>query len=195
MTLYVPSHFRVEDRAELIEFMRANAFATLVSSGAMGLHVSHIPLIADAGADGSVRLLGHVARANPQWSALEGADHVVAIFDQHCANQQRTLCVARRSSDVESRRADKRSAAPPAIVRLRPLANICICDLSGAPSRSSNYGRKTIYFIPTIHPCADYIEVTTGQCAHCTVVIGDQFITEEAVDNPGIPQLGCEKKD
>jgi transcriptional regulator len=80
MTLYVPSHFRVEDRAELLEFMRENAFATLVSSGASGLHVSHIPLIADAAADRSVRLLGHIARANPQWSALEKADHVVAIF-------------------------------------------------------------------------------------------------------------------
>jgi transcriptional regulator len=80
MTLYVPSHFRVEDRALLLQFMRANAFATLVSSGTSGLNVSHVPLIADQAADGSVRLLGHVARANPQWSALEEADHVVAIF-------------------------------------------------------------------------------------------------------------------
>ena len=81
MTLYIPSHFRVEDRAELLEFMRANAFATLVSSGADGLHVSHVPLIAEESTDGSVRLLGHVARANPQWRALEKADPVVAIFN------------------------------------------------------------------------------------------------------------------
>ena len=80
MTLYVPAHFRVEDRAELFDFIEANAFGTLVSSGAGGLHVSHIPFIPERGADGAMRLLGHVARANAQWSALEGAEHVVAIF-------------------------------------------------------------------------------------------------------------------
>jgi hypothetical protein len=34
-----------------------------------------------------------------------------------------------------------------------------------------------------------------GQCAHRTVVIGDQFITEEAVYNSGVPQFGCENRD
>jgi transcriptional regulator len=80
MTLYIPSHFRVDDRAQLVEFMRANAFATLVSSGPGGLHVSHVPLIAEEASGGPVRLLGHVARANPQWGALEAGDPVVAIF-------------------------------------------------------------------------------------------------------------------
>src|SRR6202007_2534242 len=74
-------HFRVEDRAQLLEFMRANAFATLVSSGAGALHVSHVPLIAEEVPGGSVRLLGHIARANPQWGALEKGDAVVAIFN------------------------------------------------------------------------------------------------------------------
>jgi transcriptional regulator len=80
MTLYVPQAFRVDDPATLFEFIRANAFATLVSSGDAGLHVSHIPFIAEKGDDGRVRLLGHVARANPQWEALEGARSLVAIF-------------------------------------------------------------------------------------------------------------------
>ena len=80
MTLYIPAHFRVDDRDELLAFMRDNAFATLVSSGPGGLHVSHIPFIVERGADGSVRLLGHVARANAQWKELEAAHAVVAIF-------------------------------------------------------------------------------------------------------------------
>jgi predicted FMN-binding regulatory protein PaiB len=33
MTLYVPSHFRVEDPAVLDDFIARNAFGTLVSSG------------------------------------------------------------------------------------------------------------------------------------------------------------------
>jgi transcriptional regulator len=79
MTLYVPPHFRVEERAELVEFMRHNAFATLLSAGDAGLHASHVPLLVDAVGD-KVVLRGHVARGNPQWEALEGAKNVIAIF-------------------------------------------------------------------------------------------------------------------
>ncbi len=80
MTLYVPPHFRVEDRPALVAFVEANAFATLVSHGEGGLSVSHVPLLADEGDDGKLRLLGHVARANEHWKGLEGADDVLAIF-------------------------------------------------------------------------------------------------------------------
>jgi transcriptional regulator len=80
MTLYVPKHFRIDDRAALLAFVEKYAFGTLVSSGPGGLHVSHIPFVVDRGDDGSARLLGHVARGNDQWEALEGAQHVVAIF-------------------------------------------------------------------------------------------------------------------
>lgn len=80
MTLYVPPHFRVDDVDELHRFIEHNAFATLVSSGASGLHVSHIPLLPERGPDGKLRLLGHVARGNAQWEALEGASQVLAIF-------------------------------------------------------------------------------------------------------------------
>ncbi|MGZ5105363.1 MAG: FMN-binding negative transcriptional regulator [Usitatibacter sp.] len=80
MTLYVPPHFRVEDRDALLDFMQEHSFATLVSSAATGLHVSHIPFVVERSEDGKARLLGHVARGNAQWSALEGADHVTAIF-------------------------------------------------------------------------------------------------------------------
>jgi len=81
MTLYVPPHFRVDNREQLLEFVERNAFGTLVSSGAGGLHVSHIPFVVERDADGVIRLLGHVARANPHWQALEAADHVLAIFN------------------------------------------------------------------------------------------------------------------
>jgi transcriptional regulator len=80
MTLYVPPHFRVDDRDRLVELVEKNAFGTLVSSGPAGLHVSHIPFIVDRGESGEVRLLGHVARANDQWKELESAEHLVAIF-------------------------------------------------------------------------------------------------------------------
>jgi transcriptional regulator len=80
MTLYVPPLFRIDDQAKLAEFIARNAFGTLVSSGEDGLRVSHIPFLPEVGADGKLRLLGHVARANGQWRELEGAREVLAIF-------------------------------------------------------------------------------------------------------------------
>jgi transcriptional regulator len=79
MTLYVPPHFRVEDRVVLVDFMRAHAFATLVASDDGGLQVSHVPILVDVFGD-KIVLRGHVAKANGQWEALEGAKHVMAIF-------------------------------------------------------------------------------------------------------------------
>lgn len=81
MTLYIPAHFRVDDPRELADFIARNAFGTLVSSGSDGLHVSHIPFLPEVAGDGRLRLLGHVARANGQWQALQRAEHVVAIFE------------------------------------------------------------------------------------------------------------------
>jgi len=80
MTLYVPAHFRVDDRDALYAFMEEHAFGTLVTSGPAGMHVSHIPFLPERGADGAIRLLGHVARGNEQWQALEDAQHLTAIF-------------------------------------------------------------------------------------------------------------------
>jgi transcriptional regulator len=80
MTLYVPDLFRLDDGERLVDFIHRHGFATLISSGAAGLHVSHVPLVAERDASGKVRLLGHLARANPQWQALEQASQVLAIF-------------------------------------------------------------------------------------------------------------------
>jgi transcriptional regulator len=80
MTIYIPPLFRVEERRALVDFVEANAFGTLVTSGPGGLDVSHIPFLVEAAPDGHVRLLGHLARANGQWKALEAAERVMAIF-------------------------------------------------------------------------------------------------------------------
>ena len=79
MTLYVPPHFRIEDRARLVEFMRGNAFATVVSAGDAGIAASHLPLLVDVDGE-AVRLRGHFARANPHWQAIDAAKPMLAIF-------------------------------------------------------------------------------------------------------------------
>ncbi len=76
--MYVPAHFRIDDRAELRAFMRAHAFATLVTVVDGAPFATHVPLLVD-GEDGGLVLRGHVARANPQWRTLEEQD-ALAIF-------------------------------------------------------------------------------------------------------------------
>lgn len=76
--MYLPSHF-AESRPEVLQaLIREHPLATLVTAGPGGLDANPIPLHLDAGAQGEVTLLGHVARANPVWRA-DGVE-ALAIF-------------------------------------------------------------------------------------------------------------------
>jgi len=76
--MYIPASFAETDSAKLHEFMRKHSFATLVSRNETGIIANHLPLLfeADTGRMGS--LIGHMARANPQWREVRG--EVMALF-------------------------------------------------------------------------------------------------------------------
>lgn len=76
--MYIPAAFAETDTAKLHEFMRRHSFAILTSIGGNGLVASHLPLLLDVPAGPRGHLLGHMARANPQWRRVEG--EVMAIF-------------------------------------------------------------------------------------------------------------------
>ena len=76
--MYVPAAFAEADTARLHEFIRRNAFAVLASNGEGGLFASHLPLLIDPDAGPRGHLLGHMARANPQWRDARG--EVMAVF-------------------------------------------------------------------------------------------------------------------
>ncbi|MCC7274314.1 MAG: FMN-binding negative transcriptional regulator [Alphaproteobacteria bacterium] len=78
--LYNPPHFRETDRAVLDDFIATAAFATLVTAGADGPIVSHLPMLLDAVPAPGGSLIGHVARANPQWRASDLDRPALAIF-------------------------------------------------------------------------------------------------------------------
>ena len=73
--MYVPKQFRQEDTESLHAFMRSHNFATLVTQGQRPL-VSHLPLALAAGPP--PLLLGHMARANPQWQQFADGIPVLA---------------------------------------------------------------------------------------------------------------------
>lgn len=76
--MYIPASFRMSDAAEIHAFMRLYSFATLVTRGEGGMTATHLPLLLDAEAGPHGTLLGHMARANPQWTGT--ADEALAIF-------------------------------------------------------------------------------------------------------------------
>jgi len=77
--LYEPKHFKVEQQEAALAVMRRHPLATVVSAAGAEPLFTHAPLVA-CERDGAVRLLGHMARANPHWRAWTDGARVTAIF-------------------------------------------------------------------------------------------------------------------
>ena len=85
--MYLPPHFNSQDAAHAAELMRAYPLASLISNDDDGFpFVTHLPLhlLADAaaGVDSGqpLRLLGHVAKANPHWRYLQSRPQALVTF-------------------------------------------------------------------------------------------------------------------
>jgi transcriptional regulator len=76
--VYSPTYNRVEDRAELVAFMRANSFAVLVTGTGGMLHASHLP-VRVLEKDQKIILDMHMAKNNPQWKEFFD-DEVMVVF-------------------------------------------------------------------------------------------------------------------
>jgi len=76
--VYSPSYNRIEDRAELLAFMRANNFPVLVTGTGGALHASHLPVL--VGKTEPLVLDMHMARNNPQWKEFFDDQEVMVVF-------------------------------------------------------------------------------------------------------------------
>ena len=77
--MYSPAYNRVEDRAELVAFMRANSFGVLVTGTGGVLHASHLPVRVLAQKD-KIVLDVHMAKNNPQWQEFFDDQEVMVVF-------------------------------------------------------------------------------------------------------------------
>jgi transcriptional regulator len=75
--MYSPTYNRIEDRAELLAFMRANSFAVLVTGTGGTLHASHLPVMIRE--ERQFVLDMHMAKNNPQWQEFFD-DQVMVVF-------------------------------------------------------------------------------------------------------------------
>jgi transcriptional regulator len=77
--MYTPRHNSVDDQATLVAFMQAHSFAALVTHGKAGLRATHLPVVVERDG-GQVRLLAHLAKANPQWRDFAAGAEVMVVF-------------------------------------------------------------------------------------------------------------------
>lgn len=80
--MYIPRHNKIENTQELLAFMRAHSFATLISILDDAPHAVHIPILVKEDGE-QIILEGHVAKANPQWKVLESGESLVIFQGPH----------------------------------------------------------------------------------------------------------------
>ena len=76
--MYSPPYNRIEERRELLEFMRANSFAILVTATGGTPLASHLPVTVADG-EGGLVIHSHMAKNNPQWQEFF-EDEVLVVF-------------------------------------------------------------------------------------------------------------------
>lgn len=90
--MYAHPKFRTATDEMALEIIENHPFANLVTSGHSGLRSSHLPVVLakdndrSAVADGrwtSLKLVGHMARANPQVDDLDDADALLLFQTPH----------------------------------------------------------------------------------------------------------------
>jgi transcriptional regulator len=78
--MYRRDSHRPKHVADVLEIVERHMFATMVTSSAEGLIASHLPFTVDARRGHHGTLFAHMARANPQSSAISNADEALVIF-------------------------------------------------------------------------------------------------------------------
>jgi transcriptional regulator len=80
--VYAPPYNRLEDRRELVEFLRAHNFPVLVTGTGGTLHASHLPVVVHEEGE-QIVLDMHMARANPQWREFFDEEVLVIFSGPH----------------------------------------------------------------------------------------------------------------
>ena len=78
--MYIPDLYKNEDQEAIRTFLKANAFGILINQTNGKLWATHIPLELDYNNEGEEILHGHISKENPQWTAFESNDEVLAVF-------------------------------------------------------------------------------------------------------------------
>ena len=78
--MYVPPAFKDDDTTSLRAMIRQSRLANLITTTASGLMATPLPLLLDDSVGEHGLLLGHMAKANPQWSSPPLAEALVIFM-------------------------------------------------------------------------------------------------------------------
>ncbi|TYS68479.1 FMN-binding negative transcriptional regulator [Sutcliffiella horikoshii] len=78
--MYIPKQFKKEETSDIIQFIRANSFGVLFSQHDGVPTATYLPFILSTEENGSITLLSHMAKANPQWKTLD-SNVALAVFN------------------------------------------------------------------------------------------------------------------
>jgi transcriptional regulator len=78
--MYIPPAFREDDLEVLHALMRDYSFAVVVTQQGGVPVATHLPLLLDSERGAYGTLLGHMARANAQWTGFNGEQEALVIF-------------------------------------------------------------------------------------------------------------------
>ena len=78
--MYIPKHFEVTDVDTIDEFIHGNSFGQLLSLHDSEIVASHLPFLYVAK---ERKLIGHLAKANPQWQQIDGQKVLVTLQGEH----------------------------------------------------------------------------------------------------------------
>ncbi|MGD7024224.1 FMN-binding negative transcriptional regulator [Rossellomorea vietnamensis] len=79
--MFIPKDFKVEDQEKLFKFIQENSFAILFSQDEEGPRATHLPFILVN--KEQPELIGHIAKANPQWKNLNGKNVLIVFSGPH----------------------------------------------------------------------------------------------------------------
>jgi len=78
--MYIPKHFNVIDKEEILNFIKTNSFGQLISLVEAKLFSTHIPFVL---ANDNQSLICHIAKENPQWKGIEEQEVLITFQGPH----------------------------------------------------------------------------------------------------------------
>lgn len=80
--MYLPQLYRMDDRNEVLAFMKAYSFAAVITAKDNLPTVTHIPVVVTE-ENGALVLTGHFSKANTQWQEMENEKVLVVFSEPH----------------------------------------------------------------------------------------------------------------
>ncbi len=82
--MYTPHPFREPEVGVNLDFVEQQGFGVLISEGAAGPVISHLPVLVDRGQGRHCLLRAHVAKANDHWRSLDDRPAAMVFNGPHC---------------------------------------------------------------------------------------------------------------